>query len=242
MLAKMLAFLHWKRHTVSANLLFCGLGSPHLLYPKILAAIARELSVFLFNQTPQQRIAPQAEQLLPELRRGGLLLTAHYGNWERMGSWMLSLGIPLVASSLPMKNALADAVLIRLRRRNGDYAKNLFQNPFQIRKLIADGHLFTLLADQDYRNRHAVRSRFFGKSVNCSPLPKVIQHLFPECPAFFAWTWRDSSGTLVLECKKLTGDLYAAYHQAIEDVIRLDPSQWIGATHRRFYSTSPKIY
>jgi KDO2-lipid IV(A) lauroyltransferase len=149
---RLLILLRWKRRIIFANLRHCHFPNPETLYPRIIAHICREFVLVMANRNPfPQHITARAQSLLPELRRGGILLTAHYGNWEWMGPWLRSLGIPLVASYLPLKNPLANRILKFLRNRNGSYTEDFQGRIFRIRSLLQKGSLFTFLADQDFR-------------------------------------------------------------------------------------------
>ena len=259
-----LTLLGWKRSTVRANLRHvratAGIAiAEDELYRDLMWNLAREFTLVLFNRNPgPQAITPRAQALLPELRKGGMLLTAHFGNWEWMGPWLRSIGVPLVASYLPLKNRLANAMMQKLRNRNGLYAYDLSANPFRLRTLLERGALFTFLADQDHRPARALgpspESRistqtFLGKPVSLNPLPDTVVRLFPTLPVYFAWVARDDFGALVLDCIPLSrfgGDPewspMGAYHRQLEELIRQFPTQWPGWTHRRYLSTSPTIY
>lgn len=246
--------MRWKRRTVHANLratrYWSGWQHKHpefsQLYAKLLFSLAHELFQFLRPRlSTSHQITSRAQSLIPELRKGGILLTAHIGNWEYMGPWMRSLGIPLVASYKEMQNPYADRILRRLRGRHGNYLVPLQRNPFALRKIFAEKSLFTFLADQDYRDSAALYD-FLGQPTRCNPLPDSLHQIFPSAPIYFACVVRNSHGELEMDVQRLSIDpdssVYPAYHHALEQFIHDFPDQWAGWTHRRWLSTIPTIY
>ncbi len=83
---------------------------------------------------------------------------------------------------------------------------------------------------------------FLGQFVFCNPLPERLGQIFPNSPMFFAWVERNVEEELVLDCIKLEGPTYPAFLKILEEHIRLKPDQWVGWSHRRFFSFAPGIY
>lgn len=133
-------------------------------------------------------LAPGAAAVLEKMRSGGIFLTAHYGNYEAMGPWLCRLGIPLVASYIPVKPAWLNRILEgRIRAVDGrSYSVNA-RTPREFVRLLADGKLFCLLADQDSRIPSALAGEFMGRPVRNNPLPDFLLKHCPETPVFVCW-------------------------------------------------------
>lgn len=133
-------------------------------------------------------LAPGAAAVLEKMRSGGIFLTAHYGNYEAMGPWLCRLGIPLVASYIPVKPAWLNRILEgRIRAVDGrSYSVNA-RTPREFMRLLADGKLFCLLADQDSRIPSALAGEFMGRPVHNNPLPDFLLKHRPETPVFVCW-------------------------------------------------------
>lgn len=186
-------------------------------------------------------IDPFSLAILSEMQKGGLLLTAHYGNYESMGLWLRRLGIPLIASYLPQRPRFLNHLLLRLRSVDGNpYAQIL--PPRAIVRKIRSGSLFCLLADQDYRSARPILSTFLGCKVQCNPLPVFLLNNIPGLPVYCSYI-HHLQNHRILTVVKLNlaspSDLYFEYHRWLETLIGHEPNRWYGWFHRRFYSTSP---
>ncbi len=52
-------------------------------------------------------------------RRGSILLTAHYGNWELLGMLLTAIGFPVVAVMRPLDNPYLNRYLLATREKRG---------------------------------------------------------------------------------------------------------------------------
>ena len=57
------------------------------------------------------KLANGSEPILDRMCKGGIFLTAHYGNYEAIGPWLCRLGIPLKASYIPLKPAALNRIV-----------------------------------------------------------------------------------------------------------------------------------
>lgn len=177
---------------------------------------------------------------LRRMRAGGLLLTAHYGNYESMGLWLSRIGIPLMASFHPQKPAMLNRLLLKLRSLDTTpYA--YVQSPRAILSSVRSGKLFALLADQDYRKNHPAHGFFLERPVHCNPLPNFLLRNNPALPIFCCTILSTGSQRILLaqELKvESEADLYREYHHWLESLIVRNPDCWYGWVHRRFRSAS----
>jgi len=133
-------------------------------------------------------IAESSAPVLEKMRKGGIFLTAHYGNYEAMGPWLCCLGIPLVASYIPIKPKWLNNILeCKIRAVDGRSYSVDARTPRDFLRILNDGKLFCLLADQDSRIPSAIDGTFLGRPANINPLPDFLLKHRPQTPVFICW-------------------------------------------------------
>ena len=126
--------------------------------------------------------------VLEKMRSGGIFLTAHYGNYEAMGPWLCRLGIPLVASYIPVKPKWLNNILERkIRSVDGRSYSVDARTPRDFMRVLNEGYLFCLLSDQDSRIPSALSGTLLGQPVNVNPLPDFLLKHRPQTPVFICW-------------------------------------------------------
>ncbi|WP_298770689.1 lysophospholipid acyltransferase family protein [uncultured Fibrobacter sp.] len=260
----------WKRSTVESNLIHVyGTGKMSAdkraaFYRQVIENLTRHAGEILFRfdeykSLPQKlesypcrrgrnlyEIASGSAATIQKMRQGGIFLTAHYGNYEAMGPWLCRLGIPLKASHIPLKpSCLNRFVEDKLRSVDGkSYAVNP-KNPREFLRILDDGNLFCLLADQDSRVPSATTGYFLGQNARMNPLPDFLLKHRPDTPVFACWI-EEFHNMKVLHADELLaegdGKIMEAFNRWLEMRIREQPELWYGWTHRRFYSVSPDRY
>ncbi len=260
----------WKRKVVQANrALTCGdtPAESGAFYRRLLANLARHVSEIIFRfgdfkKLPKDpgdypfrsptcprtvyELATGSPPVLEKMRRGGIFLTAHYGNYESIGPWLCRLGIPLKASYIPLKPAwLNRLVERRLRSVDGESYAVRARSPREFLRLLDEHRLFCLLADQDSRIPSALPETFLGKDVRVNPLPDFLLKHRPRTPAYICWV-EERPGQKILHAeelpKKQGKTVMAPFNRWLEGRIEQDPALWYGWTHRRFFSRMKKIY
>lgn len=278
----------WKRATVYANLRHVkdtcgGLPADVSRYPSfyeiLLRNLARHAGELLFRFSTFKKlpsltssypcridgidfaIAEGSAPVLEKMRGGGIFLTAHYGNYEAIGPWLCRLGIPLVASYIPVRPAWLNRILDkRIRSVDGRPYGVDARTPREFLRLLDGGKLVCLLADQDSRIPSALDGEFLGNPVRNNPLPDFLLKHRPETPVYICWL-EDGCGrrgdggakgvrTLhAIELSRTLGSgatdslsIMTRYNAWLETRIGENPALWYGWTHRRFYSKSPEIY
>jgi len=206
--------------------------------------------------------------VLEKMRSGGIFLTAHYGNYEAMGPWLCRLGIPLVASYIPVKPKWLNNILEhKIRAVDGRSYSVDARTPRDFIRILNEGNLFCLLSDQDSRIPSALSGMLLGQPVNVNPLPDFLLKHRPQTPVFICWM-EEICGIRVLhaievERAQVPGAALLAspaqsdgaspaqssssfvntqFNKWLEERIRENPNLWYSFTHRRFYSQSPEIY
>ena len=197
--------------------------------------------------------------VLEKMRSGGIFLTAHYGNYEAMGPWLCRLGIPLVASYIPVKPKWLNNILERkIRSVDGRSYSVDARTPRDFIRILNDGKLFCLLSDQDSRIPSALLGTLLGQPVNMNPLPDFLLKHRPQTPVFICWMEErgaspkgtstkgaSSKKVRVLHAIEVGGaqsKVVEKFNKWLEQRILENPNLWYSFTHRRFYSQSPEIY
>ena len=265
----------WKRKTVMANAKH--VASP-VNYDELLFNLTRHVGELLFcfgtfKKLPRDfsaypccvdgwtfDIAEGSVPVLEKMRSGGIFLTAHYGNYEAMGPWLCRLGIPLVASYIPVKPKWLNNILERkIRAVDGRSYSVDARTPRDFLRILNDGKLFCLLSDQDSRIPSAIDGTLLGQPANVNPLPDFLLKHRPQTPVFICWM-EEICGIRVLhaievERAQVPGAAHLAspaqspssfvntqFNKWLEQRILENPNLWYSFTHRRFYSQSPEIY
>ena len=277
----LLCLAGWKRGTVYANLRHVSAAIPPVdnraFYRHLVKNLARHAGELLFRFDTFKKMPATADAypckvdgwgfalaegsapVLEKMRGGGIFLTAHYGNYEAIGPWLCRLGVPLVASYIPVRPAWLNRILDKkLRAVDGRSYGVDAHTPREFLRLLSEGKLFCLLADQDSRIPSASSGSFLGRPVKVNPLPGFLLKHRPETPVFICWLeellperecLRGDDGLLrVLHAveipagEKSEAVVDAHFNRWLESRIKENPSLWYGFTHRRFFAVDPDIY
>ena len=253
----------WKRKTFLANAKHVSpalKGFPD--YGQLLKNLTRHVAELLFRFGTFKRlpaalsaypcrvdgwnldIAEGSAEVLDKMRGGGIFLTAHYGNYEAIGPWLCCLGIPLKASYIPVKPAWLNRILEgRIRAVDGYRYSIDARTPREFLRLLDEGRLFCLLADQDSRIPSATDGFFLGKPVNNNPLPDFLLHHRPGTPVFVCGMEERGRATKVLHAVEIRGEsVMDSFNDWLGGRIAENPTLWYGFTHRRFMSKEPCVY
>lgn len=219
---KVLGFAGWKKQTIKRNLEYVSQGTwmsgekleAENLYKKMLRNLTWHVGELLFcfdvyKKLPEDcgaypfsaggkifELAEGAAGTIEKMRRGGIFLTAHYGNYEASGAWLCALGVPLKASFIPLKPKWLNRFVYEKVRcvRGRPYSIDA-KNPREFLDQL-DGkapdcggkkQLFCLLADQDSRIGSAMDGTFLGRPAKINPLPDFLLRHRPNTPVFFCW-------------------------------------------------------
>ena len=254
----------WKRKTVLANAKHVKILLDYNILLKNLTCHASELLFCFgtFKKLPHDFSAypcrvdgwdfaldEAAIPVLEKMRSGGIFLTAHYANYEAMGPWLCRLGIPLVASYIPVKpNWLNNILERKIRAVNGKSYSVDARTPRDFLRILNDGKLFCLLSDQDSRIPSAIDGTFLSRTVNVNPLPDFLLKHRPQTPIYICWI-EDKNRVRELHAIEVASPAQSSssivntqFNKWLEQRIAENPNLWYGFTHRRFYSSSPEIY
>ena len=199
-------------------------------------------------QTP----SPAWEALKASVARGqgALLVTAHFGNWERAGKLLIQRGVPLNALVRPLKGALNMRIVDNRVAAGAGliYPKGAIA---QAQEAVGLGESILMLLDQSLPAQAAVFVPFFGRPASTTPAMAVVAQR-TGAPVFVVMAVRDASGRkLRLELEgpiappapREGEDAITAHTAAVtavlEQVIRRHPEQWLWL-HRRWKVQPPQ--
>ncbi len=181
--------------------------------------------------------------------QGALLVTAHFGNWERAGKLLRHRGIPLNALVRPLKGAL-NMRIVDNRVASGVglvYPKGAIA---QAQEAVERGESMYMLLDQALPAKAAVFVPFFGRLASTTPAMAVVAQR-TGAPVFVVMGVRDASGRKLrlelegpipppegLEGQEAITAHTAAVTAALERAIRRHPEQWLWL-HRRWKVEPP---
>ncbi|MFA5060438.1 MAG: lysophospholipid acyltransferase family protein [Candidatus Omnitrophota bacterium] len=171
--------------------------------------------------------------------KGGIILTAHIGNWELGGVVLTTLGYPLAAIALPHKERPVNDLFNNQRESKGVV---IVPTSIAIRKCLEylkANRLVALLADRDF-GLHGVALDFLGKKTMIPKGPAVFC-LKTGAPIIPAFVIRNPDETFTLTCEEpifpppvehldedaALLDIMKKYTLIIENVVRKFPTQWL---------------
>lgn len=180
--------------------------------------------------------------------KGGIIVTAHFGNWELLGAWVAAMGYPMDFLIGRQSNALVDELLVSFRRDLGVGIIPLATSVRSVFKTLKVNHFTGIVSDQhasgsdmvlDFFGRQAAVAKgpaLFAIRAGCPLLPFLLRRerfdrhvLMPGDPIY-----PPQSGDEEADIRNMTIQLLKFW----EDGIRQYPDQWMW-THRRWKLTSP---
>ncbi|NUM56416.1 MAG: lysophospholipid acyltransferase family protein [Candidatus Hydrogenedentes bacterium] len=175
--------------------------------------------------------------------RPGFMLAAHLGNWEWMASVLKNLGFNVAEVVRPLDAPALNAYVDRIRTSRGVRTIDKTGGGQQMLKLLKDGWVVGVLADQSPRES-AVPVTFFGRPCWATAAPAMVA-LRQKMPMVVVTMTRDARGHYTLRFSspvalERTGDFRADLvaitqrcQDLIEEQVRAHPEQWLWL-HRRW--------
>jgi len=182
-------------------------------------------------------------------RRGAILVTGHYGNWELVGFMLATLGFPLTAVMRPLDNPYLNRFLMDVRAKRGLkllYKKGASQSAGDI---LSGGGILGFIADQNAGHK-GLFVDFFGERASTykSIGLLAIEYNVPivvGCARRMSERFRyDIECNRVIRPEEWVGRedpllwITQEYTRAIEQCIRAAPEQYLWM-HRR-WKTRPR--
>lgn len=181
---------------------------------------------------------------LLQMKKGGLLLIGHFGNWELMGFVSKVIGNPILAIAKPIKQKRINQWITEIRRAAG---LELIPPENATRKVIqalSQNRIVGILIDQRAKRSRGVWAEFFRKKAPTTPGLAVLalKTGAPVVPVFMIRNGFQKHHLLIEKPLRLiqTGDFKKdvevntqLFNDTLESMVRQYPDQWFWI-HRRW--------
>ena len=191
---------------------------------------------------------------LLEARKGFIVPTAHFGNFELFGVWAGRRGVPITILTKVLKGSL-NAAWVKTRELAG--VREIHKGWQNLFDAVRNGETLALLIDQNMIRRRSVFVPFFGISTSTTPAPAKVA-LETGAPVYMAFLRREARGKYRLiidgpiplerkheDVQQDIDEFTALLNRMLEARIREAPEQWFWV-HRRFKTrpeeTDPPMY
>lgn len=152
----------------------------------ILRSFYRNLGTLIFEFLRAPYLRPEEAERLVEVEgyehferafaggKGVIIATAHFGNFELLGSFFARRGLPLTAITKRLSRNVLNAFWLDQRRRAGLRELPDSGSVREILKVLRAGEILAIMIDQNMIPRRAVFAPFFGTSAATTPGPAVF--------------------------------------------------------------------
>src|SRR5579863_5119532 len=177
--------------------------------------------------------------------KGVLFLTGHVGAWELESFAHAVYKRPIHFLVRPIDNLLVDALVNRYRCASGNQPIRKNESARAILRILREGGVIGVLADQNTVPAEAIFADFFGiPAATTSGIARLARHTGAAVvPAYNYWDTRIRKyilryePALELPCtedeESDIRNFSARFNQLIEDYVRRFPDQWLWV-HRRW--------
>ena len=174
--------------------------------------------------------------------KGLILLTAHFGLWEKWGAWFGMNNYPIWGVIQKQANKGADLFFKEIRE---SYGMNHIYRKSSINKiyeLIKKKKIVILASDQDAR-KNGVRVNFFNKPTY-TPKGAAKFHIKTDVPMVFSVSYMEPDGTIVILFSEIkiksnlsVENISQIYTNKLEKIIKRYPDHYFWF-HRKWKSTN----
>jgi KDO2-lipid IV(A) lauroyltransferase len=182
-------------------------------------------------------------------RRGMIMLTGHYGNWEILGYVLATLGLETTSVARPLDNPYVNEFLLGVRQRKGQRIIAKKGATEEVTSVLASGGIVGFIADQNAGPK-GIFVDFFGRKASTYKSIGILAMQY-NVPVLIGYARRIGTG---FRFRMAVQDIIRPedwadeadplryitqrYTKAIEDMVRVDPGQYLWV-HRR-WKTRPK--
>ena len=182
-----------------------------------------------------ERVSIQGIEQIEAIRnskRGAILLTAHFGNWELGGSLVASLGIPINAVVRPVPSPDLERAFQFFREQRGMKVIPMAHAGIGVVKALKRGEAVALVGDRDFTGNGRTW-KFFGKETSLPRGAAWFAHR-TGAPLFMGFVTRAPDDTFILRLHPPIDPAEAGGEEEIqkrivavmEEAIARDPCQW----------------
>jgi KDO2-lipid IV(A) lauroyltransferase len=204
-------------------------------FPHICTMSLQKISSFVdISPTTAMQIAQLKQQ-----KKGGIIFSAHFGNWEIGPKILISQGLKVKTVYRPLNNPIVEFITARLR--GVPLIKKSSSGNRQIINAIKNGEFVIILADQkitdgiviDFFNREAITTTSLAKIAIKYNVPLIPGYILRKKKFRFSLNLEQSLQTAELtnsneDIKKLTLQI----NKNLENIIKQAPEQWFWVHNR----------
>jgi KDO2-lipid IV(A) lauroyltransferase len=179
-----------------------------------------------------------------DLKKGGFIITGHFGNWEFLARWLATHDYKLNVVARDARDPAATKLMTEVRQGSGAQVLYRGNSARGVLQSLKRNELVALLPDQ---NAADVFVPFLGVSTGTVDGPAILA-LKTGAPIIFSWCWRTPDDRFHItfeppEVVEATGDRVNDIHRVtslinarLETQIRRRPTQWLWL-HDRWKAT-----
>jgi KDO2-lipid IV(A) lauroyltransferase len=164
-------------------------------------------------------------------KRGVILVTGHYGLWEKWGAWLGMNGYQLSGIIQKQSNKGSDLFFREIRESYG-MSQIYKRSPLnEVYSLLKKNKILILASDQDAKHKGVIVN-FFGKKTSV-PKGAAIFHLKTKAALVFSVATLDSNGdmtiifeSLDIEKKPTIQSITQTYTKMLEKMISKNPDHY----------------
>ena len=164
-------------------------------------------------------------------KRGVILVTGHYGLWEKWGAWLGMNGYQLSGIIQKQTNKGSDLFFREIRESYG-MSQIYKRSPLnEVYSLLKKNKILILASDQDAKHKGVIVN-FFGKKTSV-PKGAAIFHLKTKAALVFSVATLDSNGdmtiifeSLDIEKKPTIQSITQTYTKMLEKMISKNPDHY----------------
>ena len=162
--------------------------------------------------------------------KGVLLITGHFGLWEKWGSWFGNNNYDVWGVIQKQANKGANLFFKEIRESYGMNHIYRKSSVDKIYDLIKNNKIIILASDQNAKKRGVI-VEFFGKKTSI-PKGAALFHLRTNVPLIFSFGHKDPDGTIVISFEKINVEsntiegITQDYTKKLEAKIREHPDHY----------------
>lgn len=202
-------------------------------------------SLNLKDMSKYLNIDSDCDKVLQEMANntnGGIIFTAHFGNWELFSTVFLKYGIPVSAVYRNLNNKYADDIVLKYREKSSiDMIPKGQKGVMKLVKSLKSGRKIFMLVDQRLNN--GITVPFFNIPSKTTDAPAVFAlkngyKLYAAAmfrrsySCYFDLKIEEFDVVNTGDFKKDVEDTTAKINQKIEEWIKTKPEQWFWVHNR----------
>jgi len=171
-------------------------------------------------------------EAIRDSKRGAIMLTAHYGNWELGGAFIAAMGIPINVIVRPVDNPSLERAYRFFREQRGMKVIPLENAGMATIKALKRGEVVALVGDRDFSGNGVTRN-FFGRETTLPRGAAWFAHRL-GVPLYVGFATRTPDDSFILRLHDPIDPKDHPTEEAIQDqivkimeeTIARDPTQW----------------